>query len=198
MYLMANPAHGCSPVPPAFVVRPRNQVVGVGRTVTFQCEATGNPQPAIFWQREGSQVITYKTLFIRFENILNTYLMLGKNYFGGIVHLIVDIIGQMVACIMWNLYEEKSDCDLCLIPSRTCSSPTNLLNPPAGFLYLSLETWPSLMLSAQTWDTTAARPSTLLAVSSPRLCWRSLMVSNRLWNTVSVHGKVSEWRKKLG
>lgn len=48
--------HGCPPVPPAFVVRPRNQVVGVGRTVTFQCEATGNPQPAIFWQREGSQV----------------------------------------------------------------------------------------------------------------------------------------------
>uniref|UniRef100_A0A3Q2Q889 Roundabout guidance receptor 1 n=1 Tax=Fundulus heteroclitus TaxID=8078 RepID=A0A3Q2Q889_FUNHE len=42
-------------VPPAFVVRPRNQVAGVGRTVTFQCEATGNPQPAIFWQREGSQ-----------------------------------------------------------------------------------------------------------------------------------------------
>lgn len=48
--------HGRPPVPPAFVVRPRNQVVGVGRTVTFQCEATGNPQPAIFWQREGSQV----------------------------------------------------------------------------------------------------------------------------------------------
>ncbi|KAJ8368422.1 hypothetical protein SKAU_G00084500 [Synaphobranchus kaupii] len=39
---------------PAFVVRPRNQVVAVGRTVTFQCGATGNPQPAIFWQREGS------------------------------------------------------------------------------------------------------------------------------------------------
>lgn len=54
--LLANHPHGCPPVPPAFVVRPRNQVVGVGRTVTFQCEATGNPQPAIFWQREGSQV----------------------------------------------------------------------------------------------------------------------------------------------
>lgn len=53
---MANRCHGCPAVPPAFVVRPRNQVVGVGRTVTFQCEATGNPQPAIFWQREGSQV----------------------------------------------------------------------------------------------------------------------------------------------
>lgn len=53
---MANHSHVCPAVPPAFVVRPRNQVVGVGRTVTFQCEATGNPQPAIFWQREGSQV----------------------------------------------------------------------------------------------------------------------------------------------
>ncbi|XP_042271388.1 roundabout homolog 1 isoform X3 [Thunnus albacares] len=46
-------------VPPAFVVRPRNQVVGVGRTVTFQCEVTGNPQPAIFWQREGSQNLLF-------------------------------------------------------------------------------------------------------------------------------------------
>lgn len=44
------------PVPPIFGVRPRNQVVQVGRRVTFQCEALGNPQPAIFWQREGSQV----------------------------------------------------------------------------------------------------------------------------------------------
>ncbi|XP_075892557.1 roundabout homolog 1 isoform X2 [Nelusetta ayraudi] len=48
-------------VPPAFVVRPRNQVVGVGRTVTFQCEATGNPQPAIFWQREGSQNLLFSS-----------------------------------------------------------------------------------------------------------------------------------------
>lgn len=56
VYSMANHCRGCSLVPPAFVVRPRNQVVGVGRTVTFQCEATGNPQPAIFWQQEGSQV----------------------------------------------------------------------------------------------------------------------------------------------
>nr|XP_015816604.2 roundabout homolog 1 isoform X2 [Nothobranchius furzeri] len=46
-------------VPPAFIVRPRNQVVSVGRTVTFQCEATGNPQPAIFWQREGSESLLF-------------------------------------------------------------------------------------------------------------------------------------------
>ncbi|KAI1903451.1 hypothetical protein AGOR_G00027330 [Albula goreensis] len=46
-------------VPPTFVVRPRNQVIAMGRTVTFQCEAKGNPQPAIFWQREGSQNLLF-------------------------------------------------------------------------------------------------------------------------------------------
>ncbi|XP_041128209.1 roundabout homolog 1-like isoform X2 [Polyodon spathula] len=46
-------------VPPQFVIRPRDQVVAVGRTVTFQCEATGNPQPAIFWQREGSENLLF-------------------------------------------------------------------------------------------------------------------------------------------
>ncbi|XP_061659684.1 roundabout homolog 1-like isoform X2 [Syngnathoides biaculeatus] len=46
-------------VPPAFVLRPRNQVAPIGRTVTFQCEATGNPQPAIFWQREGSESLLF-------------------------------------------------------------------------------------------------------------------------------------------
>ncbi|XP_069366112.1 roundabout homolog 1-like isoform X3 [Paralichthys olivaceus] len=46
-------------MPPAFAIRPRNQVVTVGRTVTFQCEATGNPQPAIFWQREGSESLLF-------------------------------------------------------------------------------------------------------------------------------------------
>uniref|UniRef100_A0A672KC41 Roundabout guidance receptor 1 n=1 Tax=Sinocyclocheilus grahami TaxID=75366 RepID=A0A672KC41_SINGR len=50
-----------STVPPVFVVRPRNQVVGMGRTVTFQCEATGSPQPAIFWQKEGSQNLLFSS-----------------------------------------------------------------------------------------------------------------------------------------
>ncbi|XP_068126601.1 roundabout homolog 1 isoform X6 [Hyperolius riggenbachi] len=45
--------------PPNFVVRPRDHVVALGRTVTFQCEATGNPQPAIFWQKEGSQNLLF-------------------------------------------------------------------------------------------------------------------------------------------
>lgn len=47
--------------PPQFVVRPRDQIVAQGRTVTFPCETKGNPQPAVFWQKEGSQV-SYKHL----------------------------------------------------------------------------------------------------------------------------------------
>ncbi|XP_056663248.1 roundabout homolog 2 isoform X10 [Monodelphis domestica] len=45
--------------PPQFVVRPRDQIVIQGRTVTFPCETKGNPQPAVFWQKEGSQNLIF-------------------------------------------------------------------------------------------------------------------------------------------
>ncbi|KAE8621819.1 hypothetical protein XENTR_v10004985 [Xenopus tropicalis] len=45
--------------PPQFVIRPRDQIVAQGRTVTFGCEAKGNPQPAVFWQKEGSQNLLF-------------------------------------------------------------------------------------------------------------------------------------------
>lgn len=41
---------------PQFVIRPRDQIVAQGRTATFPCEAKGNPQPAVFWQKDGSLV----------------------------------------------------------------------------------------------------------------------------------------------
>ncbi|XP_043556139.1 roundabout homolog 2 [Chiloscyllium plagiosum] len=44
---------------PQFVVRPRDQIVAQGRTVTFPCVTKGNPQPAVFWQREGSQNLLF-------------------------------------------------------------------------------------------------------------------------------------------
>lgn len=43
-------------VPPQMVVRPRDQITAPGRTVTFLCGTKGNPPPAVFWQKEGSQV----------------------------------------------------------------------------------------------------------------------------------------------
>ncbi|KAM6431804.1 roundabout homolog 3 isoform 3-T3 [Liasis olivaceus] len=45
--------------PPQLVTRPRDQIVTQGRTVTFQCETKGNPPPAVFWQKEGSQVLLF-------------------------------------------------------------------------------------------------------------------------------------------
>lgn len=46
----------CVAVPPQIVVRPRDQITTPGRTVTFLCGTKGNPPPAVFWQKEGSQV----------------------------------------------------------------------------------------------------------------------------------------------
>lgn len=46
-------------VPPQFVTKPQNQTVAPGANVSFQCETKGNPPPAIFWQKEGSQVLLF-------------------------------------------------------------------------------------------------------------------------------------------
>ncbi|XP_072094472.1 roundabout homolog 3 isoform X5 [Mobula birostris] len=46
-------------VPPQITVRPRDQIVAQGRSVTFLCETKGNPPPAVFWQKEGSQILLF-------------------------------------------------------------------------------------------------------------------------------------------
>lgn len=46
-------------VPPQIVIRPRDQIVAQGRTVTFLCVTKGNPPPAVFWQKEGSQILWF-------------------------------------------------------------------------------------------------------------------------------------------
>ncbi|KAL6115992.1 uncharacterized protein ACO6RY_00702 [Pungitius sinensis] len=46
-------------VPPQISTKPRDQIATQGRSVAFQCGTTGNPQPAIFWQKEGSQMLLF-------------------------------------------------------------------------------------------------------------------------------------------
>ncbi|KAM8817664.1 roundabout homolog 3 [Rhynchonycteris naso] len=46
-------------VPPQLVTQPQDQMAATGESVTFQCETKGNPPPAIFWQKEGSQVLLF-------------------------------------------------------------------------------------------------------------------------------------------
>ncbi|XP_059685521.1 roundabout homolog 3 [Gavia stellata] len=46
-------------VPPQLVTGPRDQTVTPGQSVTFQCRSKGNPPPAVFWQKEGSQTLLF-------------------------------------------------------------------------------------------------------------------------------------------
>uniref|UniRef100_A0A8C9UKC3 Roundabout homolog 3 n=1 Tax=Spermophilus dauricus TaxID=99837 RepID=A0A8C9UKC3_SPEDA len=46
-------------VPPQLVTQPQDQMAAPGENVAFQCETKGNPPPAIFWQKEGSQVLLF-------------------------------------------------------------------------------------------------------------------------------------------
>ncbi|XP_052472938.1 roundabout homolog 2-like isoform X4 [Carassius gibelio] len=46
-------------VPPQIDVPPQDQVAAQGRTITFQCGTQGNPLPAVFWQKEGSQMLLF-------------------------------------------------------------------------------------------------------------------------------------------
>jgi len=41
---------------PAFVIAPRNKVVGVGRRLSVKCVVTGSPLPAVYWSKVASQV----------------------------------------------------------------------------------------------------------------------------------------------
>ncbi|XP_072144305.1 roundabout homolog 1-like isoform X1 [Dermacentor andersoni] len=44
---------------PAFRLTPMNQKVGINGVAKFDCVATGNPPPSVFWTREGSQVLMF-------------------------------------------------------------------------------------------------------------------------------------------
>ncbi|XP_069569022.1 roundabout homolog 2 isoform X2 [Brachyistius frenatus] len=46
-------------VPPQISMKPRDQIATQGRNIIFQCGTTGNPLPAIFWQKEGSQMLLF-------------------------------------------------------------------------------------------------------------------------------------------
>lgn len=42
-----------------FSVKPQDQKVGLNGIASFDCQAKGNPQPSIFWAREGSQMLMF-------------------------------------------------------------------------------------------------------------------------------------------
>ncbi|KAG8230741.1 hypothetical protein J437_LFUL011076 [Ladona fulva] len=45
--------------PPVFLTRPMDQSVVPNAQATFDCRASGNPPPSVFWTKEGSQVLMF-------------------------------------------------------------------------------------------------------------------------------------------
>ncbi|KAL3887349.1 hypothetical protein ACJMK2_027291, partial [Sinanodonta woodiana] len=69
--------------PPSFLVRPKNQIVARGRTVTLQCVATGSPVPTVYWsigspetlvfpKRESGRFSVSEDGTFRIENVLSS------------------------------------------------------------------------------------------------------------------------------
>lgn len=53
----------CSiPAPPTFTARPLGITVGLNGFVSFDCSASGNPKPSVFWTKEGSQTLMFPNM----------------------------------------------------------------------------------------------------------------------------------------
>ncbi|CAL1265716.1 unnamed protein product [Larinioides sclopetarius] len=44
---------------PNFLIKPRDQRIGLNGIAKMECSATGNPPPSIFWTKEGNQVLMF-------------------------------------------------------------------------------------------------------------------------------------------
>ena len=40
-------------------MKPKDQRVGMNGIATFECHASGNPPPSVFWTKEGSQELMF-------------------------------------------------------------------------------------------------------------------------------------------
>lgn len=45
--------------PPNFMTQPQDQKIGLNGVASFECRASGNPPPSIFWTKEGSQMLMF-------------------------------------------------------------------------------------------------------------------------------------------
>ena len=64
-------------------MKPKDQRVGMNGIATFECQASGNPPPSVFWTKEGSQELmfagtTHGQMFVSEDGTLTIQVLLLK------------------------------------------------------------------------------------------------------------------------
>ena len=64
-------------------MKPKDQRVGMNGIATFECQASGNPPPSVFWTKEGSQELmfagtTHGQMFVSEDGTLTIQVQLLK------------------------------------------------------------------------------------------------------------------------
>ena len=52
-------SHQFSVALPTFLTKPQDVKIGINGVAKFECVASGNPQPSVFWTKEGSQELMF-------------------------------------------------------------------------------------------------------------------------------------------
>lgn len=79
-----------------FLIKPKDQRVGMNGIAMFDCVADGNPPPSVFWTKEGSQELmfagtTHGQMHVSQTGTLTIQVSL-KSYFFHITVFLFDII----------------------------------------------------------------------------------------------------------
>ncbi|XP_049633958.1 roundabout homolog 3 [Suncus etruscus] len=124
-------------VPPQLVTQPQDQMVAPGESAAFQCETKGNPPPAIFWQKEGSQVLLFPSQSLqptgRFSVSPGGQLNISEVQSGDAGYYVCQAVSVAGSILAKALLEVKRDF-LEALPPVILQGPTNqtvVLGSPA-------------------------------------------------------------------
>ncbi len=153
---------------PVFLIKPKDQRVGMNGIAMFDCVADGNPPPSVFWTKEGSQELmfagtTHGQMHVSQTGTLTIQVSLSKDIYS-VQHCPFPVsILKLFFCYFLR----------CEIPTvKKCS------------LFFRFNIYPNLWFiiplpffracAKKTAVSTSAPPSASLAPPSPKPIWKSL------------------------